>query len=220
MTPRSGSVLSTRWAENSPIAEELDAHGCAPTGPLLTPGECATVAALYDEPDRFRTTIDMARYRFGRGQYRYFDHPLPEIVNELRHLLYPRLLPVARDWADQLGKPTPRGPTRSTNGFRVPRRRAAAPDPDPAAVRARRLERAASRPVRRPGLPAPGRDRPQPTRSRLHRRRVPDDRAAAARAVPRPGPHPGQGHGLVFTTRDRPVALDRAAGHEPRCGTA
>ncbi|MFE6049849.1 2OG-Fe(II) oxygenase [Kitasatospora sp. NPDC056446] len=94
----------TDWAA---LADELDAHGHALTGPLLTPAECRAVTALYDDPDRFRTTVDMARHRFGSGQYRYFTHELPTLVRELREACYPRLLPVARAWAAKLRAPAP-----------------------------------------------------------------------------------------------------------------
>lgn len=87
--------------------EELDEHGCALTPPLLTPEQCEEITGLYDEVHRFRSTIDMARYRFGSGQYRYFDHPLPTVVAELRERFYPQLLPVAREWAAKLNKPAP-----------------------------------------------------------------------------------------------------------------
>ncbi|MFE0699544.1 2OG-Fe(II) oxygenase [Streptomyces sp. NPDC058872] len=90
------------------LAAELDAHGCASTDrPLLTPDECAEIAGLYERAELFRTTVDMARHRFGSGQYRYFTHDLPEPVAALRAALYPRLLPVARDWAARLGRPAP-----------------------------------------------------------------------------------------------------------------
>jgi hypothetical protein len=49
----------------------VDAHGCAPTAPLLTPAECRDLTALYEKPELFRTTVDMARHRFGSGEYRY-----------------------------------------------------------------------------------------------------------------------------------------------------
>lgn len=91
----------------SALAGELDAHGHALTRQLLTPGECREITALYDDTERFRTTIDMARYRFGSGEYRYFTHELPPVVAELRAAFYPRLLVVARDWAEKLGKPAP-----------------------------------------------------------------------------------------------------------------
>ncbi|WP_242902189.1 2OG-Fe(II) oxygenase [Actinomadura terrae] len=89
------------------LAREVDAYGCALTPPLLDKDECADIAALYDEVGRFRSTIDMERYRFGAGQYRYFAEPFPEAVAELRAALYPRLLPIARDWAERLGRPAP-----------------------------------------------------------------------------------------------------------------
>ncbi|WP_435223401.1 2OG-Fe(II) oxygenase [Streptomyces sp. Tue6028] len=103
-TPVSDRVARADWAA---LADELDAHGHAPTGPVLTPAQCREIAALYDETDRFRTTVDMARHRFGSGQYRYFTHDLPHLVGELREAFYPRLLPVARDWAARLGQPAP-----------------------------------------------------------------------------------------------------------------
>ncbi|WP_328990205.1 2OG-Fe(II) oxygenase [Kribbella sp. NBC_01245] len=89
------------------LTAELDSVGCALTPPLLTPAQCGEISELYDEVERFRATIDMQRYRFGSGQYRYFDHPLPELVAELREAFYPHLLPIAREWADRLGRPAP-----------------------------------------------------------------------------------------------------------------
>jgi len=92
------------WAA---LTEEVDAAGSVQTAPVLTPDECREIAALYDDVGRFRSTIDMARYRFGSGQYRYFDHPLPDVVAALRQAFYPHLLPVARSWAERLGRPAP-----------------------------------------------------------------------------------------------------------------
>ena len=92
------------WAA---LAGELNASGCAQTPRLLSPAECRDIAALYDQAGPFRATIDMERYRFGSGQYRYFGYPLPGLVAELRAAFYPRLLPVARDWAARLGRPAP-----------------------------------------------------------------------------------------------------------------
>jgi uncharacterized protein len=89
------------------IATELDELGSASAGPVLSARECRDVAELYEQDDRFRSTIDMARYRFGEGEYRYLDHPLPAAVTELRAAFWPHLLPIARDWATLLGRPTP-----------------------------------------------------------------------------------------------------------------
>ncbi|MFX0577419.1 2OG-Fe(II) oxygenase [Nocardia nepalensis] len=92
------------WSE---LLEEIDAYGCAQTGPLLTPDECAEFTAMWDDLARFRSTIDMARYRFGQGTYRYFADPVPAPIMRLRRTFYRKLLPIARTWADRLGDPAP-----------------------------------------------------------------------------------------------------------------
>jgi hypothetical protein len=89
------------------LTGEVDAAGSAQTTPVLTPDECREIAALYDDVGRFRSTVDMARHRFGSGRYRYFGHPLPTVVTELRQAFYPHLLPIAREWAERLGRPVP-----------------------------------------------------------------------------------------------------------------
>ncbi len=89
------------------LIEEVNEFGAARTGTVLTREECAAIAALYAEDERFRSTIDMERYRFGAGEYRYFQRPLPALVQQLREAFYPRLLPIARDWADKLNRPAP-----------------------------------------------------------------------------------------------------------------
>jgi hypothetical protein len=89
------------------LTGELDEVGCALTPPLLTAEQCTEISGWYDEAGRFRATIDMARYRFGSGQYRYFGNPLPPVVTELREAFYPWLLPIARDWTERLGRPAP-----------------------------------------------------------------------------------------------------------------
>ena len=89
------------------LLDELDNHGCASTGPILTVQECARIAAMWDDDARFRSTIDMERYRFGQGTYRYFANPLPEPITALRAAFYRQLLPLAREWAQRLGDPAP-----------------------------------------------------------------------------------------------------------------
>jgi hypothetical protein len=89
------------------VRDDLERYGCGLTGPLLTPGEAAGIAALYPDDSRFRATINMARHRFGEGEYRYFREPFPDAVSELRDALYPRLLPIARDWWARLGREAP-----------------------------------------------------------------------------------------------------------------
>ena len=97
-------VAALDWAE---IAGGLDELGCAPTAPLLAPEECRALSALWDDEARFRATIDMARHRYGRGRYRYFERPLPAAVAELREAFWPHLLPIAREWAARLGREAP-----------------------------------------------------------------------------------------------------------------
>jgi hypothetical protein len=89
------------------LAPDLDAYGCALTERLVSPEEAGRIAAMYGDPALFRSTVDMNRHRFGSGEYRYFRYPLPEPVERLRQALYPRLLPVARDWYARLGRPVP-----------------------------------------------------------------------------------------------------------------
>lgn len=88
----------------SSIDASLDAHGFAQLGPVLTGEECAALAALYRDEGRFRSRIDMARFRFGAGEYKYFADPLPGVVQSLRSALYARLAPTANRWAAAFGE--------------------------------------------------------------------------------------------------------------------
>lgn len=87
------------------IERELGERGFA-RARLLGARDCRALARLYPRDERFRKTIDMARHRFGVGEYRYFDRPLPDLVRELRHRLYARLAPIASRWEGQLGSRT------------------------------------------------------------------------------------------------------------------
>ncbi len=97
-------VDNANW---SAIGAELDELGCALIGPLLVDAETAAIAALYDDDTRFRSTIDMGRYRFGKGEYRYFSPPFPDAIVELKRSLYRKLLPIAREWWTRLGRDRP-----------------------------------------------------------------------------------------------------------------
>jgi uncharacterized protein len=85
------------------IEESLWEYGYARTTPVLTADECAELIALYADDSRFRSRIDMARYRFGVGDYKYFAHPLPPLVAALRTHAYPRLAAIANRWQEALG---------------------------------------------------------------------------------------------------------------------
>lgn len=71
---------------------------------LLTPQEAEEIRGLDDVDDAFRQTVNMGRVRFGEGQYKYFHAPHPEPIERLKQALYPRLLPIARDWWGKLGR--------------------------------------------------------------------------------------------------------------------
>src|SRR5690606_34445741 len=86
------------------LAADLDGYGNAVLEGLLTAEECLGITALYDEEAHFRSHIHMARHGFGRGEYRYFRYPLPDLVADLRTTLYPRLATVANDWNARMGE--------------------------------------------------------------------------------------------------------------------
>jgi hypothetical protein len=85
-------------------AESLSDRGYAVTAPFLSPGECASLVALYGDESRFRSHIIMERYRFGIGDYKYFASPLPEVISEIQTGAYPHLTEVANRWAEALGE--------------------------------------------------------------------------------------------------------------------
>jgi hypothetical protein len=98
-------VQSLDWQS---LESSLDDHGCA-SASILSESECDELAALYDEEERFRKRVIMARHGFGRGEYKYFQYPLPDLVNELRTSLYLSLAKIANRWNETLGE-TPRFP--------------------------------------------------------------------------------------------------------------
>lgn len=89
------------------ITAELNDFGGAMLPRLLTDAETEAVQRLYTDDRMFRATIEMSRYRFGEGEYRYFHQPYPEPIEALKQSLYPRLLPIARDWWAKLGRQSP-----------------------------------------------------------------------------------------------------------------
>ena len=93
-------VAALAWQR---IAADLDAHGCAVATALLSPAECVALAKSYAAEDLFRSRIVMARHGFGRGEYKYFAYPLPEVVADLRTALYPHLSGIANRWNVAMG---------------------------------------------------------------------------------------------------------------------
>jgi hypothetical protein len=88
------------------IEAELDRRGYAVLYGLLDPAQCSAMTALYDQPARFRSRVDMARHGYGRGQYQYFNYPLPAAVTTLREALYPPLVDTANRWHEAMNIPT------------------------------------------------------------------------------------------------------------------
>jgi uncharacterized protein len=85
------------------LAAELDGFGCAVMQKLLSPEECRRIAGLYPQEQHFRSHVHMARHGFGKGEYRYFRYPLPDLIGGLRSALYPRLAEVANRWNERMG---------------------------------------------------------------------------------------------------------------------
>ncbi|MYW69976.1 proline hydroxylase [Streptomyces sp. SID8379] len=206
-------VAAVDWPE---LTAELDEFGSALSPrPVLTAAECRAVAALYDDVNRFRSTIDMARYRFGRGQYRYFDHPLPDLVRELRAAFYPRLLPIAREWARRLNRPAPWPDTFDAWLERC--RAAGQTRPTPILLRYgpgdwNALHRDLYGELVFPlqvviGLDEPGTDYSGGEFLMTEQRPRAQSRGHATALL--------QGHALVFTTRDRPVRSVRGWSNGP-----
>ncbi|MCX4736405.1 2OG-Fe(II) oxygenase [Streptomyces sp. NBC_01363] len=199
-------VDATDWTA---LTDELAAHGSAPTGRLLTSAQCREIAALYDETERFRSTVDMARHRFGSGQYRYFSHDLPEVVGELREAFYPHLLHIARDWSAKLGTSAP-WPDELAEWLGMCH---AAGQSKSAQILLRygagdwnALHRDVFGDMLFPlqvviGLDVPGTDYTGGEFLMTEQRPRAQSRGSATTLL--------QGHGLVFTTRDRPVASRR-----------
>jgi len=85
------------------IEQSLWEWGYAKTPAILSADECAGLIELYGDDGRFRSRVDMARYRFGIGDYKYFAHPLPPVVADLRAHVYPPLAQIANRWQKALG---------------------------------------------------------------------------------------------------------------------
>ena len=100
LQPIADRVASLGWQE---IIEDLNNQGCANASSVLTPGECRSLASMYEEDKHFRSRIIMARHGFGRGEYKYWTYPLPETVAALRAALYRRLSGVANRWNRIMG---------------------------------------------------------------------------------------------------------------------
>jgi hypothetical protein len=188
---------------------DLDVGGAAALGQILTDEVCRDLTSMYEENGRFRSTIDMARHRFGEGQYRYFAHPLPSLVADLRSAFWPHLLPVARDWAARLRQPAPW--PDDFEAWIAQCHAAGQSRPTPLMLRYgpgdwNALHRDLYGDLVFPlqvviGLDEPGSDYTGGEFVVVEQRPRAQSRATT-RTIP-------QGHGVVFTTRDRPIRSAR-----------
>lgn len=92
-------VEAVSWTQ---VAGDLDRDGNAIIKRLLSPDECDEVRSLYEQENLFRSQVIMERHGFGRGEYRYFRYPLPDVIAELRAAIYPHLAPIANRWNEAL----------------------------------------------------------------------------------------------------------------------
>ena len=197
------------------VAAALDDAGVAATGRVLTVRECRALVDVYDDAGRFRSTIDMARHRFGCGEYRYFAHPLPEVVGELRAAFWPHLLPVAREWAARRDQQAPWPDALEdwldachAAGQRRPTPLMLRYGPGDWNALHRDLYGELVFPLQVVvGLDEPGVDYTGGEFVVVEQRPRAQSRATASSI-----PH---GHGLVFTTRERPIRTSRGWGAAP-----
>jgi len=102
LTPTASVQTRLQQIDWTEVADALAERGWATTPPLLTAAECAELVALYPDDRRFRGRVEMARFRFGEGEYKYFADPLPPTVRALRRHAYPRLAAIAAEWSAAL----------------------------------------------------------------------------------------------------------------------
>jgi hypothetical protein len=100
MSPAPARAEAMDWPG---VAAHLDGNGWAVLPGLLSPKECGAIAGLYGEESIFRSHIIMGRHGFGRGEYKYFSYPLPDIIADVRTTLYPQLAPIANRWNESMG---------------------------------------------------------------------------------------------------------------------
>ncbi|MGO4355086.1 2OG-Fe(II) oxygenase [Rhizobium sp. RAF36] len=111
MTPRTSAIPSFGIASATSRVEaydwqellsELDGFGCVVLPKLISAEDCVRIASLYADERHFRSHIHMARHGFGKGEYRYFQYPLPDLLQGLRTALYPQLAALANQWNERM----------------------------------------------------------------------------------------------------------------------
>jgi len=102
----SAAVARVQALDWEALSRDLDESGNSIIRTLLDPGECAALEDMYRLDALFRNRVVMARHGFGRGEYRYFNYPLPDIIRSLRTSMYPHLAEIANRWNQALGNET------------------------------------------------------------------------------------------------------------------
>ncbi len=92
-------MITIAWEQ---VSQDLDAQGNATIKGLLGADECDQIAALYQNEGVFRSHVVMERHGFGRGEYKYFSYPLPDLIASLRTTIYPHLAPIANRWSEAM----------------------------------------------------------------------------------------------------------------------
>lgn len=93
-------IEHTDWQH---IAEKMHQNGYVIIPDLLSNEQCEELKSCYNHPDAYRKTVIMERYRFGQGEYKYFNYPLPGLIQVIRTSIYPKLVPIANTWFKALG---------------------------------------------------------------------------------------------------------------------
>ncbi|HKV23749.1 MAG TPA: 2OG-Fe(II) oxygenase [Candidatus Acidoferrum sp.] len=115
-TALSSNLEATDWVA---VEESLSARGYALTETILSAEECSSLISIYGDDSRFRSRIQMERFRFGAGDYKYFANPLPAAVETLRTAAYPHLARIANHWAEMLGDSPNKYPADHASFLRV-----------------------------------------------------------------------------------------------------
>ena len=102
MSQMKQKITNLHWQN---IADDMHDKGFALVPQFLSTQQCDELINLYEQPDTFRKTIVMERYRFGLGEYKYFQYPLPELIQNIRENIYPHLAPIANLWMKVLNIP-------------------------------------------------------------------------------------------------------------------
>ena len=96
--------LNTITMDWQAVSHSLNNKGFAIIEKVLSAAECKHLSGLYDDQYLYRSTINMQRYRFGKGEYKYFNYPLPPTIQSLREIFYPPLALIANDWMQKLNR--------------------------------------------------------------------------------------------------------------------